>query len=159
MFENLQDISLWNEVSISVPGTRNKHILINPTDNRRFMFKLPKAGVKESLTELLADRLGEMWGFDVVRGSTLATYHREIGYLSPLLIDGDACQLIDAKSLFRNNEAFVGIDEISRAGFYESHTIENILALLQEDFFCAGSFSKMLIFDALINNGDRHWEN
>lgn len=118
----------------------------------------------ESIAEYLLNRLGETLGFTMA-GSKLAVVSKQIRFLTRYFLKGDQ-QLIHGAEIYADylsDKEFVEeVENQSQA--QDFFTIQFTEEAIKKVFSEQGStifadFVKMLIFDAIVGNNDRHFYN
>lgn len=119
----------------------------------------------ESITEHLLNRIGECWGMNMAL-SRLVWANGQIRFLSRYFLD-DQCEELahgaDILAGFFNDKTF--IEEIERQGkereFISVQVFRDALQFIFPDYYTAlfADFVRMLLFDALVGNNDRHFYN
>ncbi|PXV62682.1 hypothetical protein CLV62_11871 [Dysgonomonas alginatilytica] len=153
------DISKWNkELHVHTTGTRNKFIVISPKDEK-FYFKssLKKKNKDykyEFWSEVIASKVGYMLNFDVI-SYNVAYFENEIGCISKSIID---------EKDEEHHEGYRYIVEKYpdfKTNFKKTHSFQKIAEALKsiDSEHCIKGIIKMIIFDAIIGNTDRHSEN
>lgn len=120
----------------------------------------------ESITEHLITRLGETFGFDMAR-SELAWLGGQVRFLSRYFIKDPSKQVLehgaDLYAAYLNDREFVHeIEEKHKAldFFTVQFTQDTLRHFFPEDYeTLMTDFIKLLVFDALIGNNDRHFYN
>lgn len=170
------DISHWPAGQpMSIPGAREKEFYNEPESKTPYFIKYPDKDradnirIQETITEYVATELAKSWDipahecFPGIRDNKL-------GLVAKLLFVGDK-QFVEARQMFP--AMFPGsynfATNVPRKDFYKLHNIDTILKVFLrhlkhypfssfETSFLPG-FSKMLLFDAVVGNTDRHWQN
>jgi hypothetical protein len=154
-----KDISHWKkEPHIHTGGTRDKFIFTS-TNNAKYYFKKslnkPNKDYKyEFWSEVIASQIGKWLGFDVL-SYDVGYFDNEIGCLSKSIIKADDEE---------HNEGYGYIVRYFpdfEKSYKKTHSFQKIIGALKKhklDHFI-GDAIKMIIFDAIIGNTDRHSEN
>jgi hypothetical protein len=153
------DISNWNHLEwYNTGGTRSKKYLNNPTDQKNYFFK--KSAEKypfEFWSEIIAYEIGKMVRLNILRYD-VAYFNDEIGCISESMINPDKEELIEGGKLLQSFDNTFSPEDKSLRAQYTFQLIDGALQFLKLD----GHIDKILeiiVFDALIGNGDRHQEN
>lgn len=143
-------------------GASEKIWLINPETNEKGLFKFPKIKSDGTITgeywaEKLATEIGKLIDIECARVD-IGTYKGRIGSMSYNIVkDSDTIfreglDYIQAQHPFYNKESL--IDEYNHEK-YSLQMIENSVSGLLE----VSEILKVMIFDCLIGNSDRHHSN
>jgi hypothetical protein len=154
------DISLWQEQKfIGTGGTRNKAVFQNPDDNALYYFKTSlkkedKDYKYEFWSEIIASEIGRLLGFNVLVYD-IAFNGSELGCISKLMTSHRNETLIEGyKYLTAYNPKYT----------YENkrgYTFQFIREALKHHKLDESieDIIKIIVFDSLIGNSDRHQEN
>jgi hypothetical protein len=120
----------------------------------------------ESITEYLLNRIGEEFGFNIAH-SRLAWLGGQIRFLSEYFIEKPDEQVLehgaDLYAGYLNDKAFVEEIEAKKQSpdfFTVQFTEETLMHFFYDDSeSLMQDFLKLLVFDALIGNNDRHFYN
>jgi hypothetical protein len=120
----------------------------------------------ESITEHLITRLGNIFGFNMAK-SELACLGGQIRFLSKYFIENPCTQVLehgaDLYAAYLNDREFVlEIENKHKAldFFTVQFTQDTLKHFFPEDYeVLMTEFLKLLVFDALIGNNDRHFYN
>ena len=148
------DYSDWNEEELPVSGIREKVWLSNPSTGETGLFKFPKTDYTgDYWAEKLAFELGMLAGIEVAN-TELGTYKGRKGSFSYNIL-GDNENLLEGHIIIGDMLEFSTSTEI-----YEqlgcNYSIQLLEEVLAERFVL---FLKVLVFDCLIGNTDRHHGN
>lgn len=138
-------------INSSIKGSRKKKIVIDKDNNKAF-FKYQKEGynVSEACSEKISYEIAKVLGYECATIELAKDYDNTLGVLNYLFIDINKFIHEDAISYLNpNNE--------SRKKFYTITNIKKVLDNLDKSLF--KDFIKIMIFDALIGEQDRHEEN
>ncbi len=155
------DISKWEEHEyFNTGGTRDKVVVENPSDGKLYYFKtsLKKLVIDytyEFWSEVIASEIGKFLGFNILHYD-VAWNNGRLGCLSMSMIDARVAELqegykwltgFDSSYDIKNKEAYTFqlIHNMLNKRFRNKTFIENII--------------KIIIFDSIIGNEDRHQEN
>jgi len=142
-------------------GSKDKFWVIVPSSGQRALFKISRPDTCEHASEFLAARVARALGVDCAEVE-LAESDGAIGCLSYSIVrreQGD--ELIHGNAilsgLLPDYDAFL-------SGRYPMHTVENIASAIRltcadQERLALRSLARLLIFDAVIGNTDRHHEN
>lgn len=158
----LFDITNWNQQPwVSTGGTRSKKYVQSP-DGKYYYFKksLKKPGYEyfyEFWNEIIATELGNMLGFNMLRYD-LAIDGNEMGCLSESMISADGEELIEGGKYLQALENQFNPELKEARKMYSFQLIENALTEFKlHDYL--DKIIEVIVFDAVISNGDRHQEN
>lgn len=158
----LFNVSDWNEKSyFNTGGTREKSLLESPEgDNFYFKTSLSKPNKDykfEFWSEIVASEIGNFLGLNVLKYD-VAIKGEIIGCISQSMINSEKEKLVEGVNyLIGYNNSY---DPSSKKDqpLYSYQYIKEAL-----EFFRLGIFipniDEIIVFDALIGNGDRHQEN
>ncbi|MEI2341595.1 HipA domain-containing protein [Priestia megaterium] len=148
----ISDISHWErDDKLNASGTREKFWLINPDNKERYIFKLPKEGTGEIWAEKVASEIGKKLRLEMMDVS-IAKYENRHGLLLTNFVNYGEEEHFDGGDLLK--ALIDGFDP----NVLTDYTLDNILR-------CLGPLNlekeivRVIIFDALIGNQDRHCEN
>ncbi|MBE3554181.1 MAG: HipA domain-containing protein, partial [Thermicanus sp.] len=145
------DISNWminDEYQLS--GTRKKHWVVNPMDEKEFIFKIPRVN-GELWAEIVAFKIGEALGLKM-SNYNIALRNGQLGVLSTNFVNKDVETFYEGGDLFEAK-----FPSFNRYRLH-NYTLENIVDILKE-FYLDEEFVAIPFFDALIGNQDRHCDN
>ena len=156
------DITNWSEKPFfNTKGTRNKCVVTNPENNKDYYFKtsMIKEGKNykpEFWSEIIASEVGRFLGFNVLEYN-IAKHGNDVGCLSQSM-NSDEESLTEGISLLTGyDNTYNPNDKTS----YSAYTFDFIRKALE--YFQWGEYVddiiKIVIFDSLIGNSDRHQEN
>lgn len=142
----MQIISTYN-----TKGSRKKMIVVDSKGEKAF-FKYEGDGylVSEACSEKLCYEIAKVLNYPCARIELGKDIDGTIGILNYLFVQSDAIEHIDAIS-------YLNIYEKERPYFYTISNIKKILDNLDKSLFA--DFIKIMIFDALVGEQDRHEEN
>lgn len=152
---------------VSTGGTRAKRYLESP-DGRYYYFKrsqykdatATKPGkdfTYEFWSEVIASEVGQLLGFNVLRYD-IAVYGDLMGCISKSMIKPDGEEMVEGVRYLQGFSREYNPDDKSHRAMYTFQLIELALkaAKLEGDI---EHIVELIVFDALIGNGDRHQEN
>lgn len=142
-------------------GSKDKFWVIVPSSGQRALFKISRPGTCEHASEFLAARVARVLGVDCAEVE-LAESDGAIGCLSYSIVRRD-----QGDELIHGNTILSGLlpdYDAFLSGRYPMHTVENIassirLTCADQERLALRSLARLLIFDAVIGNTDRHHEN
>ena len=158
----LYDITDWNpQPWYNTGGTRAKKYVQSP-DGKFYYFKQSESKGKkdykyEFWSEIIAYHLGKMTGFDMLRYD-IATDGNKIGCLSESMIDRQNEELIEGGKYLNAFDNTFSYEEKKPGEKYTFELIQNAFEALKLTGYLP-KLIEVLIFDAIISNGDRHQEN
>ncbi len=158
------DISDWNKDYTSTGGTRAKKIYSNHLD-KDYFFKGSKidknGGIKyptEFWSEIVASKIGQWLGFQLLDYNIGYDKNdrQKIGCLSESMVNSSQTLLIEGIDFLRETKSNYNPKKDE-----DKYTLDFILETFRYFRFDSDieDFIKMLIFDAIIGNSDRHQEN
>lgn len=157
------DITDWNEKPwFGTKGSRNKIVVENPSTGSFCYFKTsllkPEKDYKhEFWSEIIASEIGKLLGFNVLKYD-IAFCDNEIGCISEFMNTEGENELTEGiQYLTGYNTAY----KPSRKESKKEYTFQFICdALKSYDFqMYIPEIIKIIIYDSIIGNGDRHQEN
>jgi len=166
---NIYNVTNWaNQFWFHTGGTRAKKYLLNPDNNKFYYFKVsqykegedgkPSKDFRyEFWCEIIAYELGKMLGFNVLRYD-IAIYENIVGCISESMIDTETEELVEGIKFLQAYDSSFTQNTRSNRSNYTFQLIEKSLNTLTDKDFIP-EFLKIIIFDCLIGNGDRHQEN
>lgn len=159
------DLSHWTKLNLEAGGARIKTILNPPNSKIKYLFKVPKYGEFERVTEI----------FNSILAKELSIRHTEYfpGYLpefgsgvfcKSFLSDQITEELWEMKELVIRHSPTKALDQLLGRDkeVLKEHNIDNIFLIIDEEFKdkrILNDFFQMISLDALIGHGDRHWSN
>ena len=148
------DYSAWEELDLPVSGVREKKWLRNSDTGEMGLFKFPKTDqTGDFWAEKVAYELGKLANIDVAK-TELGTYEGRIGSFSYYILDEGEYLL--------EGHAIVGdvLDFSTSSEIYENlgcnYSVQLLEDVLSDKF---PEFLKIIVFDCLIGNADRHHGN
>ena len=132
-------------------GSRVKKIVIDK-DGKKAFFKYQGKDylVSEACSEKMSYEIAKILGYDCARIELAKDEEGTIGVLNYLFVDIGATEHIDAVS-------YLNIHDDERPNYYTISNIKKVLDELDKELFY--DFIKIMIFDALVGEQDRHEEN
>lgn len=158
---NYYDISKWEEHEyFNTGGTRDKVIVENPSDGKLYYFKtsLKKKQIDytyEFWSEVIASEIGKFLGFDMLHYD-VAWNNGRLGCLSMSMIDARFAELQEGYKWL------TGFDSTYDVKNKEAYTFQLILKMMNKRFQnkkFTENIIKIIVFDSIIGNEDRHQEN
>ncbi len=156
------DITDWNEKPwFSSGGTRDK-IIVEDTKGQVYYFK---TSIKKEVmdykyefwSEIIASKIGRALGFDTL-DYDIAVREDKIGCLSKSMnIDGES-KLTEGISFLTGYDISYDPEKKDLQSNYSYQFIYDSLKFFNQEKFIA-EIDKIIIFDSIIGNGDRHQEN
>lgn len=159
---NLHDISNWTQLrSYHTGGTRSKKYLQGPDSQYYFFKESQRKQVKdykyEFWSEIIAYELGLILDIKVLKYE-IAIHNNKIGCLSKSMIDPAKEELIELGKYLQTFDRHFEYQEKKPGKTYNFQLIENTLNALGLQKFIF-QILEVVVFDAVISNGDRHQEN
>lgn len=158
----LFNISDWNEQSWwNTGGTRDKKIYLNPDDNEIYYFKQSfKKGQRdykhEFWSEIIASQVGNLLGFNLL-DYHIAVRDEVIGCISKSMIS-DEEELVEGRQYLQAFDHTFNPENVKLRHQYNFDLIKNALGDFEKQEYLE-ELIKIIVFDALIGNSDRHQEN
>ena len=157
------DVSSWvYRSSMNTKGTRDKSVLLKPGTEDEYFIKFPmkKEGrdySMETWSEILAYEIGKLLGFNVLRYD-FGMFNDRAGCISKNMVSGQNESLIEGDSILM---AYDPTYDPNDKGSYNRYTFSFVLKALEKANLSKYSedFVRILIFDAIIGNSDRHQSN
>ena len=136
---------------INNKGTRKKRTVLDNKGNKAFFkYEMYDKGCSEACSEKLSYEIAKILEYECAHIELALDENDEIGILNYLFVNLHEEEHIDAISYLKKN------DEI-RSQFYTLENIKKCLDMLNQDLFY--QFLKIMVFDALVGEQDRHEEN
>lgn len=132
-------------------GSRVKKLIID-NEGKKAFFKYQGNGymVSEACSEKMSYEIAKILGYACARIEFAVDSDDVLGVLNYLFIDIGNTEHIDAVS-------YLNIHDNERPKYYTISNIKRVLDDLDEDLF--NDFIKIMVFDALVGEQDRHEEN
>lgn len=132
-------------------GSRVKKLVIDNNGNKAF-FKYEGNGylVSEACSEKMSYEIAKVLGYECARIELARDSEGVLGILNYLFVDIGNAEHIDAVS-------YLNMHDEERPNYYTISNIKKTLDNLDENLF--GSFIRIMVFDALVGEQDRHEEN
>lgn len=137
--------------NLNVKGTRVKKIVID-NEHRKAFFKYEGNGylASEACSEKMSYEIAKVLGYDCAKIELARDFDGKLGVLNYFFIKVGNTEHMDAVS-------YLNIHDDERPRFYTISNIKRTLDELDECLF--KDFIKIMIFDALVGEQDRHEEN
>lgn len=155
----IKDFSDWKEYEGASEGSgRSEKIwLVNPKDNTKGLFKFRKTNeTSEHVSEKLAMEIADLININCMRVE-LGIYNNKTGVLCYLINDEDE-NIIEGIQLINRLYPNYDKDTLYDSNTKEYYSLEMVLNSLREYEFKT-DFFKIMFFDFLIGNTDRHHSN
>ena len=131
-------------------GSRLKRIAIDKKTNEEIYFKYERYNCTESCSEKISYEIARVLGYPCAHIEFGEDEKGKIGILNYLFIKREEEEHDDAKS-------YINRDSTERKNFYTIQNIKNCLDKIDRSLF--NDFLKIMVFDALVGETDRHEEN
>lgn len=162
MIPTYTDITNWPQSHfLQTGGTREKCWVLNPQDGKRYFFKVSLKKIKidyksEFWTEIIASKFGQSLGLKML-DYNIARLGDKIGCLSQNMCE-DGFDLIELKRVLTG---FDGTYNPASKEDQSRYNIDFLYGALDDRglLHTFEQFIRVLIFDAIIGNGDRHQDN
>lgn len=155
------DISNWEEhLYYNTGGTRDKEVVENPDDGNFYYFKtsLKKQAIDykyEFWSEILASELRQALGFNILHYD-VAKRGEKLGCLSKSMVDPQIEELQEGYKWLTGFEKEYSVCDKEA---YTFQIIEKLLLSLFRKQGFINDIIKIIVFDSIIGNEDRHQEN
>jgi hypothetical protein len=160
---NFYDITTWSTKEwFQTGGTRNKLIVVNPSNNSDYYFKcsLKREVIDykyEFWSEIIASEVGHFLGFDILKYD-IAYNGKEVGCISESMTKEGINKLSEGKQYLTAFRPTYNPELKSSKKEYNFQFIKNSLKFAGLNQFI-NNIIQTIIFDAIIGNSDRHQEN
>ena len=142
----------------SASGASQKEWLINPEKSQVGLFKFPKSSETfEHFSEKIASELAQIIGIECAK-IDVGKYHGRLGSISYLINDKSKDSLIEGVTLIAVNRANYNPYKLKDMDLCEYYNLDMILESIRP-YNLETVFLKILIFDYIIGNSDRHHSN
>lgn len=136
---------------INNKGTREKRTALdNKGDKAIFKYEKYNSGCSEACSEKLCYEIAKVLGYECAHIELAVDENETLGVLNYLFVDIHKEEHIDAISYIKKNNE-------TREHFYTLKNIKKCLDMLDVKLFY--QFLKIIVFDALVGEQDRHEEN
>lgn len=153
------DLDSWKKLRVAAPGRNEKYWFVNHLDEE-WLFKVPKEGTTEHVSEKLADEIAKLVGIEASE-TEFATYNGRLGTVSKNFIEVDKGEnLIEMLDLIQKIEPEYDpelMKDVRTGKTYSLELIIDVLRVVEEEL--TTEVLLYLVFDALIGNSDRHHGN
>lgn len=139
------------ENNLNAKGSRVKKLVIDSKGNKAF-FKYEGTGylVSEACSEKMSYEIAKILGYDCAKIELAYDSEGKLGILNYLFIDVGNMEHMDAVS-------YLNIHNSERSKYYTISNIKKTLDGIDKTLF--QGFVKVMVFDALVGEQDRHEEN
>ena len=152
------DITDWNpQPWVSTGGTRDKKYLQSPDGKFYFFKKSAHNYPLEFWSEIIAYELGTQLGLNILRYDVAFT-GSEIGCISQSMIDQDKEELKEGGKYLQAFDSAFNPDDKKQRNQYTFQLIENALNEPEMGGYIE-EIIKIIVFDSIIGNSDRHQDN
>ncbi len=131
-------------------GTRRKRVAWDRKENKIAIFKYEEYNCTESCSEKMSYEIAKVLDYPCAKIELAEDENGVIGILNYLFIDTKEAEHTDII-------AYINKNHTDRKQFYTINNIKKCLDQLDNNLFA--QFLKILVFDALIGETDRHEEN
>lgn len=142
---------MFSNIIYNIKGSREKRVIIDK-DKKLAMFKYEREDYQcsEACSEKLSYEIAKILGYECARIELAEDEHNNLGVLNYFFSDRSSSEHTDAV-------AYLNIHNEERSKFYTISNIKKRLDELDKELF--REFIKIMIFDALVGEQDRHEEN
>lgn len=144
------DFDFLANVSMNTKGTRCKRIARSREGEEEIYFKYESYNCSESCSEKMSFEIAKVLGYSCARIEFGEDEDGRIGVLNYLFVDRQEEVHSDAIS-------YINKDSSKRGEFYTISNIKRCLDEIDENLF--NDFLKIMVFDCLVGETDRHEEN
>lgn len=154
----------WVSLNIEPGGARVKSIISPPGENSKFLYKVPKYGDFERVTEIFNSLLAQELQISHVQymPGKFGSFPEGV-FCKSFLNEAKIEELWEMKELICRHSKVADLSKRKgRANdVLREHNIEFIYMILEVEFGTSvlPRLFEMIGFDALIGHGDRHWSN
>ena len=145
-------------------GASEKIWLINPETYEKGLFKFPKIKDKEKgiitgefWAEKLATEIGKLIDIECAKVD-IGTYRCILGSMSYNILEDVSDNLLEGIVFIQSSYPYYDKDKLEDLYYHEKYSIQMIQKSL-DGILDMGEFYKVIIFDVLIGNSDRHHSN
>lgn len=145
-----QDFTILENI-LNTKGTRPKKNVIDKNNQRAiFKYEHPEYHASEAASEKLSYEIAKILNYDCATIELAYDKNKSLGILNYLFVDVDKFEHMDAVVYLKHENE-------NRCDFYTISNIKKNLDELNSNLF--SHFIKIMIFDALVGEQDRHEEN
>jgi len=145
-----KDFSFISDTSSNTKGSREKRIVIDKKTKEKAYFKYEKYNCSEVCSEKLCYEIAKILGYNCAKIEIGKDENNKIGILNYLFINIATEEHDDAVS-------YINKDFSKRSEYYNINNIKKCLDKINTNLF--NDFLKIMVFDALVGETDRHEEN
>lgn len=139
-------------------GTRKKFSIIDSKNKNKAFFKYEKYDVSESCSEKISYEIAKVLGYKCAKIELAKDVNNNLGVLNYWFIDLHNEKHIDLQTEEHIDiVSYLNINTKERSKYYTISNIRNQLDKIDANLF--KDFIKIMVFDALIGEQDRHEEN
>ena len=136
---------------INNKGTREKRTVLDNKGNKAiFKYEMYDKSCSEACSEKLSYEIAKVLGYECAHIELALDANGTLGILNYLFVDIHREEHIDAIAYIKKNNE-------TRSQFYTLENIKKCLDMLNTNLFY--QFLKIMVFDALVGEQDRHEEN
>lgn len=156
------DVSAWQSKISSTKGTRDKGLVFEPNTGDTYFIKFPMLRENrdysmETWSEIIAYKVGTLLGFNVLRYD-FALYKGRAGCISKNMVEDANMSLVEGESILMSYDPTYNPSDKASYSKYTFSFVEEALGKADLGAY-VGDFIKILVFDAIIGNSDRHQSN
>jgi len=153
------DLNSWRKLGVAAPGRNEKYWFVNHL-GEEWLFKIPKVGTTEHVSEKLAYEIAQLVGIEAAE-TEFATYKGRLGTVSKNFVEVDKGEnLIEMLDLIQKMQPGYDPELMKDTWTGREYSLELVIDVIRATKEALITYvMQYLIFDALIGNSDRHHGN